>query len=315
MKRILFSLFLLLISTTFAAPSQPQKLTVVLDWFMNPDHAPLFVAQEKGFFKAEELDVKLIGPADPTDPPKWVATEKADIGITYEPQFMEQVDAGLPLVRIGTLIDQPLNCLATLKENNVKSLADLKGKRIGSSSNGLSSIMLKVMLEKNGLTANDVELVNVRYNLSQSLLSRKVDAVTGMMRNFEIPQLELTGHPVNAFYPEKNGIPNYSELIFVAKIDRIHDKRFSRFIAALNKATIYLQQHPQPMWQQFAKRYPEANNEVNRRAWFITLPYFSKNPANFNAPEWQQFTAFMQQNGLIKKAQPVSRYAVMLKKD
>src|SRR5262249_40948069 len=150
------------------------------------------------FFKEQGLDVDLIDPSDPADPPKWVAVGKADIGITYQPEFMEQVDNGLPLIRIGTLIDKPLNCLVALKESGINQLANLKGKRIGATNGGLSSIMLKVLLAKQGITDKDVELINVRYNLTQALLSHKVDAVTGMMRNFEVPQLELNDHKVTA---------------------------------------------------------------------------------------------------------------------
>src|SRR3990167_6695533 len=195
MKKILTLCLLCFTSFVFAAaPKTPEKLTVILDWFPNPNHAPLIIAAQKGFFKEEGLEVKLIGPSDPTDPPKWIATKKADIGITYEPELMEQIDRGLPLIRVGTLIDKPLNCMV-----------DLKGKHIGSSSGGLSSVMIKAVLTNEGFSNKDVVLINVRYNLSQALLSHKVDAVTGMMRNFEVPQLELTNHKVIAFFPEEHG--------------------------------------------------------------------------------------------------------------
>src|SRR5437867_2667977 len=81
----------LFISLNVLAKTPTEKLTVILDWFPNPDHAPLIIAKQQGFFKEQGLEVELIGPSDPTDPPKWVAAGKADIGITYEPQFMEQV--------------------------------------------------------------------------------------------------------------------------------------------------------------------------------------------------------------------------------
>ena len=311
-KIIIFCLLNIIASVTFAANQTMDKLTVILDWFPNPDHAPLIIAKQQGFFKEQGLDVELIGPADPNDPPKWIAANKADIGITYQPQFMEQVDRGLPLVRIGTLIDKPLNCLVVLNESGIKTLADLKGKQIGGTNGGLSSIMLKVMLQKQGLTEKDIEFINVRYNLTQALLSKKVDAVTGMMRNFEVPQLELTGHKVEAFFPEEYGIPNYSELIFITHVNKVHDKRFPKFLTALKKAVAYLDTHPKETWKQFAKDYPEANNKVNREAWFATIPYFAEDPFYFDSEEWRRFADFMQKNKLIKNPQPISRYAIMI---
>ncbi|VVC76223.1 Putative thiamine biosynthesis protein [Aquicella siphonis] len=313
MKKITFLVLFLLASVIHAAEPSGQKLTVLLDWFPNPDHAPLIIAKQQGYFQEQGLEVELIGPADPTDPPKLVAAGKADIGITYEPEFMEQVDEGLPLVRVGTLIDKPLNSLVALKDTGIQSLADLKGKRIGSSNGGLTGVMLKVMLLKAGLSDKDVELTNVRYNLAQALLTHKVDAVTGIMRNYEVPLLESGDQKVVAFFPEDNGVPNYSELVFIAHTKNIHDPRFSRFLAAVKKAVAYLDKHPQQAWEGFVAQYPEANNRVNREAWFATMPYFAEDPAGFDSKEWLQFAEFMQKNQLIKKVQPVSRYAVIIR--
>jgi putative hydroxymethylpyrimidine transport system substrate-binding protein len=313
--RSLMSIFTILFATlaasnTFAAQ---EKLSVLLDWFPNPDHAPLIIAQQQGYFKEQGLDVELIGPADPSEPPKLVAAGKADIAITYEPEYMQQVDAGLPLICIGTLIDRPLNALIALKGNNIKTLADLKGKRIGSGSGGLSSMMLKVMLSKSGLSDKDVEITNVRYNLTQALLSHKVDAVTGIMRNYEVPIIESNKQKIVSFFPEDHGVPNYSELVFVANTQNTHDKRFPRFLSAIKKAVRYLDQHPQVSWQAFAKQYPESNNAVNHDAWLATMPYFAEDPAQFDKKEWRQFAGFMQENQLIKKIQPSSRYAIELR--
>jgi len=295
---------------TFKNVNANEKLTLLLDWFANPSHAPIFVAQQNGFFKEQHLDVEIIGPADPSDPPKLVAAGKADIAITYEPQFMEQVNQGLPLVRIGTLIDKPLNCLVVLKSSSIKTLADLKGKRIGYSGSGINNITLKTMLKTAGLNLNDIELTNVHYSLTQALLSHKIDAATGFMRNFELIQFSLMNYPVLAFYPEQYGIPTYSELIFITRKNLTMDPRFPRFLKALKKGADYLQQHPEESWQQFSKNHPELNNELNHQAWNATLPYFSQNPNTFNTKEWLQFARFLQQNGLIKNVKPINDYAI-----
>jgi putative hydroxymethylpyrimidine transport system substrate-binding protein len=311
MKRLVILMMALFWSAAgFTGGAPLQKLSVLLDWFANPDHAPLIVAKQQGFFKEQGLDVALLGPADPTDPPKLVAAGRADIGITYEPELMEQIDAGLPLVRIGTLIDKPLNALVVLKSSGIQSIADLKGKHIGSSSNGLTSVLLKVMLAKAGLGPQDVILTNVRYSLTQALLSHKVDAVTGMMRNYEVPILEANDQKVLAFFPEENGVPSYSELVFIANTNHIHDARYPRFLAAIKKAVRYLDEHPGAGWKDFVALYPESNNAVNQKAWFATVPYFAADPASFDHQQWQQFARFMQKNGLIKKIQPLSRYAI-----
>jgi putative hydroxymethylpyrimidine transport system substrate-binding protein len=308
MKKNIFKL-IIFATIIFSQPAHSaEKLIVLLDWFTNPDHAPLFVAQSQGFFQQEGLDVELIGPADPSDPPKLVAAGKADIAIGYQPQLLEQIDQGLPLIEIGTLIDKPLNSLVVLKDSPIHSVADLKNKKIGFSGSGMNSAMLKIMLEKQHLTLQDVEIINTHYDLTQALLSGKVDAVTGIMRNFEMIQLELANHTPRAFYPENNGMPTYSELIFIAKKSNTVDARFSHFLTAVKLANQYLQKHPEECWQAFAKAHPESDDELNHRAWLATLPYFARDPALIDDKKFMRFARFMQSNGLINTVQPTSTY-------
>jgi putative hydroxymethylpyrimidine transport system substrate-binding protein len=305
-KFSLFFLLLLLTSFSFAAP---EKLTIILDWYINPDHAPLIVAEQQGFFKQQNLTVELISPADPADAPKLVAAGKADIGINYEPELVRHVDAGIPVVRMGSLINQPLNCLTALEESGIRNIDDLKGKRIGTGG-GLTDILLKIMLEKRGLSINDVELVNVHYNLTQGLLAGKVEAVTGIMRNIEVPQIELIGKKTVNFYPENYGIPRYDELIFITNPKLAHDPRLPRFLTAIKASVAYLRAHPESTWQAYAKAYPESNNEVNRSIWFATIPFFATDPSAINIKEWEQFVKFMRLHQLIKNEKPIMNYAI-----
>lgn len=317
-KIIHLSIAILFMTTTFFSPcssagnKERQQLTVILDWLPNPNHGPLVIAKELGYFKEAGLDVTLIGPVDPSDPPKWVAAKKADIGITYEPQFMQYVDRHLPLIRIGTLIDKPLNCLVVLKESGITELSQLKHKLIGSSMSNMSGVLLGKLLEEAKLKKTDVTLVQVKYNLNQALLSKRVDAVSGMMRNVEVPQLEALHHDVIAFFPEEHGIPTYSELIYISHLDRKNDPAFKRFIAATEKATRYIIHHPKEAWQLFTKAYPEAKASINEKIWFYTVPYFDDTPGDFNSKEWETFSNFLLDHQLIKTKQPISRYAIQL---
>lgn len=85
-----------------------EPLTLVLDWYINPDHAPIMVAEQIGAFKAR-AGRQDSPPSDPALPPRMVAARQADLAITYQPQVHFFADEGLPLVRVGTLINSPLN--------------------------------------------------------------------------------------------------------------------------------------------------------------------------------------------------------------
>lgn len=290
-----------------------DKMTVLLDWFVNPDHATLVIAKEKGFFEAQGLDVELIAPADPNDPPKLVAAGHAELAVSYQPQLHLQVAEGLPLSRVGTLIATPLNSLVVLKDSPVKSLADLKGLKVGYSVGGFEDMILDAMLESHGLSVKDVELINVNFSLSPSLISGQVDAVIGAFRNFELNQMDIVGKPGRAFYVEEEGVPTYDELILVANKDKTGDEKLPRFLKGLEQATTFLINHPDESWQLFIKAYPDLNDELNKRAWRDTLPRFALRPAALDVGRYKDFAEFLKAKDMIKETGNVSDYAVSVK--
>ncbi|MQP65231.1 ABC transporter ATP-binding protein [Niveispirillum sp. SYP-B3756] len=290
-----------------------DKMTVLLDWFVNPDHGPLYIAQEMGYFKEAGLVVEMIAPADPNDPPRLVAAGRGDVAISYQPQLHLQVDAGLPVVRIGTLVATPLNSIIALKDGPVKSLKDLKGKKVGFSVGGFEDALLGAMLEKHGLSLKDVTLVNVNFSLSPALFAGQVDAIVGGFRNFELNQMAIEGKPGRAFFPEEEGVPAYDELIFIAARDRANDPRLGRFLDAVERGTAYMINHPDAAWALFIKGRPDMDTELNKRAWRDSLPRFAHSPRALDRARYARFANFLKERGLVKTTPDVATYAVELK--
>lgn len=296
-----------------AAPlraDEPSRLTLVLDWFINPDHAPVLIAETQGFFKEAGLEVEIIAPADPNDPPKLVAAGKAELAITYQPQLHMQVAAGLPLVRVGTLVATPLNSLVVLADGPIRSIADLKGRKVGYSVGGFEDALLGAMLGRHGLTIDDVTLINVNFSLSPALLSGQVDAVIGAYRNFELNQMDIEGRPGRAFFVEEEGVPVYDELVFVAKRDGFDPALVRRFLDAVERGTHFLVNRSDDAWKAVIARYPELDDELNRRAWRDTMARFSLSPAALDRARYERFARFLAERGLIEKAEPASAYAL-----
>ncbi|WP_153003612.1 ABC transporter substrate-binding protein [Aureimonas ureilytica] len=304
-----------LAASLLASPAlAADKLTVLLEWFVNPDHAPLVIAKEKGIFEKHGLDVDLVPPADPSAPPRLVAAGQADVALHYQPNLMLDQAGGLPLVRFGTLVETPLNTVAVLANGPVKSLADLKGKRIGYSVAGVEEALLSAMLGSAGLTLADVTLINVNFALTASLASGNVDATIGSYRNFEATQMRLEQHEGRFFYPEENGVPAYDELVYVTRRDLLNDARLPRFLDAVEEATLYLTNHPDEALRLFLKAYPDLNDELNRTAFADTLPRFAKRPGALDMARMERFAEFLKAKGVIPAVPPVSDYAVELKR-
>jgi len=299
------------LAVTTAAQAQ-DKLTVLLEWFVNPDHAPLIVAQELGLFEKGGLEVEFLPPSDPSIVPRAVASGQAEIGIHYQPNLYLDHAAGVPLVRFGTLVETPLNTLTVLADGPISSVKELEGKRIGFSVSGFEDAMLGRMLEAAGVDKSSVELINVNFALSPSLISGQVDATIGGFRNFELTQMRLEGHEGKSFFPEEHGVPVYDELIFVTRPDLVEDDRLRRFLGAVEQGAIHLTNHPDESWKLFIGAYPDLDDELNRQAWTDTLPRFAKRPFALDRARYARFGAFMAESGLIEAAPAVEDIAVEL---
>jgi putative hydroxymethylpyrimidine transport system substrate-binding protein len=310
MRRFIALLTIVLACATPVSARAGEAMTVILDWFVNPDHAPLIVALEQGYFAEAGLDVELVAPADPNDPPKLVAAGMADLAVSYQPQLYVQVHEGLPLIRVGTLIASPLNSLVVLADGPVDDIADLKGRKIGYSVGGFEDALLRTMLERHGVSLDEVELVNVNFSLSPALIAGQVDAVIGAFRNFELNQLDLEGYEGRAFYVEEEGVPPYDELILVANRETLDRSKVRRFLDALERGVLFLVNHPEESWVLFTEAYPDLDDELNRLAWRDTLPRFALSPGALDRNRYARFALYLTAMGLIDEARAVDAYAL-----
>ncbi len=289
-----------------------DKLTLMLDWAMSPDDAPLIAAKYSGAFAAQGLDVELIEPADPNVPPRMVAAKQVDLCISYQPQIHLMADQGLPLVRVGALVDTPLRTLTVLGDGPIKQLADFKGHKIGYPIAGVAEAIVSTMMQSVDLSLSDVTMVNAGFQQVQALMSKQVDGVVGAFRNFEVIELKLNGSKPLVFYPEEHSLPTYDELIFVAHKDSVKDPRLSKFLEGLRVGTVFLINHPDDVWAEYIKEYPDRNNELNKVSWQATLARFAKNPAALDRARYDKFEDFMLAHKLIEKKTPVEDYTAQI---
>ena len=305
--KIILSLFTISLTSNVNASS--EKITIGLDWFINPDHAPLIIAKKRNFFKDLNLDVEMIEPADPNDPPKLVAAGKLDIAISYQPQLHIQVDQGLPVARIGTLVSVPLNSLVVLRDGPIKKISDLRGKKVGFSVGGFEEALLSGMLQKYNLNMSDVELVNINFSLSPSLIAKKVDAVIGAFRNFELNQMDIVNKPGRAFYPEEHGVPTYEELIYIANQKNKNNPIFDKFFNAIQKATLTIINDPVSTWKDFSSFRKGLDDELNKRAYKDTISRFALRPQAHDLKTYKNFGKFLKNKGIIKQYINVESFA------
>ena len=301
---------LALVATTALPAAAEDRLSVMLDWFVNPDHAPIILAQELGYFADAGLDVETVTPSDPNDPPRMVAAGRVDLAVSYQPQLHLSRHNDLPLRRVGTLISTPLTCLVVLADGPVQDMADLRGGKVGFAVAGVQEVMLDAMLAHNGMEPGDVEQINIGWSISPALMSGQVDGVIGAFRNFELNQLQIEGTEGRCFYPEAEGVPAYDELIYVANPDRMDAQVIARFLDGTERATGFILNNPDQAWEIFAATAAELQTELNTRAWGDTWPRFATRPAALDAGRYARFEEFLAQRGATAGGLSVADLAV-----
>ncbi len=282
-----------------------EKLTLILDWFPNVDHLPLYVARHQGFFADEGLEIEIISPSETSDALKLAASGRVDLAVSYEPQTIIAAARGLDVVVIGRLIEHPLTTLLYLKGRGIRVPRDLEGKKIGYTVPGLMDVLLEAFARLNGI--QQYEAINVGFAIVQSLTARKVDAVMGPFKTYETVTMAHKGYEVGYFELEKWGIPDYDELIFVTSQKTLIQKQASMkaFPRVIARAIEHVRRHPDTALKDYLKAVPEADSETEAEAFRLTLPYYAGRQ-KLDVKRWQQFADFALRYGLIDKAVAVS---------
>jgi putative hydroxymethylpyrimidine transport system substrate-binding protein len=301
------TLVAVLIAILSVGPAFAQgALEVCLDFFVNPNHVPLVVAQELGFFADEGIDVVLRVPVDPSDPVKLAAVGTIDVALTPQINYLIARSEGLPLIAIGALIDRGLGGLLALGDGGIDSIDDLRGARIGYSLTPLEPILWRTMLDCAGIVEDEVQLIHVGYATMQSLLGGSVDAV-GAFRNFEPFVAELEGGDPIFFPQEDYCIPETYELVFVVNTDLIAERgddlaAFLRGVARGIEATV---SDPDTAFTTFLAAHPDLDDELNRRSFDATLPLYADGARHDNPVIWAGMTDYLSENGLIAERLPL----------
>ncbi|MBC7317940.1 ABC transporter substrate-binding protein [Candidatus Bipolaricaulota bacterium] len=281
--------------------------TIILDFYPNPNHVPLYVAKELGFFAEEGMEVELAVPSDPSAPAKLVATKAVEMGITPQMNFFIARDEGLPLIAVGALIDGALGGLLSLREYGIEKLSDLRGKKIGYSLEPLEPVLWRTMLKTVGVEPGEYELVYTGMSTVPALLSRAVEAI-GAFRNYELLSVALLGYSPVFFPQEDYGVPNTYELLFVVHPDLLAEDlpKVRAVLRAIARAIAYVLANPEESFSIFTRIFPELSDELNRQSFAVTLPLYARGVRHDDQSRWEAMQKFLLEMGMIREAQPLS---------
>ena len=292
-----------LLVLVWSLQSGAATIRVSLDFFANPNHIPLYVALDNGYFDEEGIDVDVFVPANPSDPVKLAAAGAVEIALTPQINYLIARSEGLPLLAIGALIDQPLGGLLALKDAGIATLGDLVGKRIGYALAPLEPILWGTVFECAGVDPGDYELINVGFNTMIALVAGNVDAI-GAFRNYEVLQLEELGYEPAFFPQEEYCVPMTYELLLVAHPDFVAQRNADAagFLRALHRGIGWTIDYPSDALALFFDRFPEQDDELNRRSFDRTLSLYAEGMNHANEQVWDMMQSYLVDHGLMAQS-------------
>ncbi|TDO13781.1 MULTISPECIES: ABC transporter substrate-binding protein [Halomonas] len=298
-----------------AEPIEPPPaiaLKVMLDGYPSLRHAALFVARERDLFISRGLDVTLATPADPDVPSKLLAASRIDLALARQPLLHLQVDRGLPLVRVATLVAMPLSALVVREDAGIEAPLQLAGKRIGHADIDSRDVLLAALLHDASIRDDEIETEALHFRLGDALLEGRVDGVIGAMRHLLPRELADEGLATRVLRIEELGIPLYDGLVLLANREHLAAQRdaIRRLVAALEEAAVWIANHPDAAWTLISDAQPALDTAVNRQAWETVRSRLSLSPAALDQGRYQRFEKYLLEAGLIQERHPVSRLAI-----
>src|ERR1700730_12156622 len=134
-----------------AGAGAAEKVTVALDFTLSGYHAPWFVAQDKGYFSEQGLDVNLGRGYGSGDTVKKLATGAIDIGLNHPaPLIIANAEGGNQRTVMGYLHEEMCAMYSAAEQGNARAPKDLEGRRFGGPPGDIGPMMLPALAEKTG---------------------------------------------------------------------------------------------------------------------------------------------------------------------
>ena len=298
---------------TTSGPTRTHALDVVLDFFPNADHVGLYAALANGEFRKLGLDVRPHAPSDPSAPLKLLATGRADLAISYEPELLLARDRGLRLVSVGAIVQRPLTSIIALGSQRVRKPADLRGRKVGTAGIPYQDAYLTTILRRAKVNPDSVREINVGFNLVPAMLSKRVDATLGGFWNYEGVQLaQQRKHPV-VIPVDRAGVPSYDELILVARQRELrnHGAEIRRFLRGLAAGYEFARRDPVRAVDDLVRANRDLDRKLQLASVRATLSAFfpaGGKPFGWQDPaQWTRYGAWMLDNELVKNPPDAGR--------
>ena len=260
-----------------SAESDPFTLT--LDFYPNPDHAGIYMAQKLGYFEEAGLDVTIQTPSDPAAPIKQVAAGQHRSRDLLRAGGDPGRGTGARRPRGRRPRQHPADLDDLAQGSKIGGIPDLRGKTIATAGIPYQDAYLKTILARAGLSTSDVNTVNVGYGLLPAIVSGRARRCSAASQRRGSRPAAAGKNPV-VTPVDQLGVPTYDELVFVARPERLEEdpQPVRLFLAALARGTAAAAADPQAATEALTDANPDLDPKLTAAEVKATLPLLNPPP-------------------------------------
>ncbi|EEB09647.1 hypothetical protein SJAG_04866 [Schizosaccharomyces japonicus yFS275] len=285
-----------------------NKITFLLNWEATPYHLPIFLAQSRGYYQREGIEVSILEPTNPSDVTALIGSGKVDMGLKAMIHTLAAKARGYPVTSFGSLLNEPFTGLLVLKESGIKDFRDIKGKRIGYVGE-FGKIQLDDLTSKFGMKPSDYTAIRCGMNIAKYMISGEIDGGIGIecMQQVELEQwLVAQGRPrsdVQMLRIDRLanlGCCCFCTILYIAHDDFIakHPEKIKAFLRAIHSATLDMLNDPVQAFKDYIHFKPEMGTALHREQYERCFAYFSHDISNVPR-DWNKVTAYSKRLNII----------------
>jgi NitT/TauT family transport system substrate-binding protein len=266
-------------ASAFAANT---PVTFQLNWMAGGPNAGFAAAVAEGYYKDAGLDVTLVQGNGSGNTAQLVANGRAQIAYADAVAVSQLIAKGAPMKIIATIYQSNPNAVMSLKKANIKSVADLKGKKVGVPSGSSQTTMLPLLLKSNNLRESDINMIDMPVaSMVPALLQGQVDAVLGSIDAYQI-QAESQGAQLDVYRFADHGVPTVSTSIFAANdYLKSNPDVVKKFVAASLKGWGFAIDNPDKAIKDLKIVFPELNEKLATAELAAIKPLFCSGGAKY----------------------------------
>ncbi len=191
--RLLLILAVLVFGGQALAQAKLEKFPFRLNWTLYGEHAPFFVARDKGFYAAEGLEIEIQEGSGSTTVSQLVASANSPVAYVDAATMMRGVSNGMPIRAVGVTLQQsPMAFIYRADAARPTKIAEIKGSRIAMTAGDASLAIFTAFMGKLGMKMEDVQVITVAnpQGKEQAVLNKQADALLGYFMD-QGPRMQL----------------------------------------------------------------------------------------------------------------------------